>query len=139
MMISQIHLLMLFSAFPPFLHSIPLLQSFGFPPSVYISSQGKTHIPVVLAFFLFQMAISPFDTLVKFAMNGVTRRFEYQADKFAAELREVEGSNIDKSITVAGDGQGDFNDKGGTMGERLGRALIGLHVENLSTVWVDWL
>jgi STE24 endopeptidase len=25
------------------------------------------------------------------------------------------------------------------MGDRLGRALISLHVKNLSTVWVDWL
>ena len=25
------------------------------------------------------------------------------------------------------------------MGARLGRALVQLHVKNLSTVWVDWL
>jgi len=25
------------------------------------------------------------------------------------------------------------------MGEKLGKALIGLHVKNLSTVWVDWM
>lgn len=25
------------------------------------------------------------------------------------------------------------------MGDRLGRALVALHVKNLSTVWVDWL
>jgi STE24 endopeptidase len=25
------------------------------------------------------------------------------------------------------------------MGDRLGRALVTLHVKNLSSVWVDWL
>jgi len=25
------------------------------------------------------------------------------------------------------------------MGEKLGKALIELHVKNLSTVWVDWM
>ena len=31
------------------------------------------------------------------------------------------------------------DEKMSDMGPRLGRALISLHVKNLSTVWVDWL
>ena len=55
-------------------------------------------------------------------MNILSRKFEYEADRFACELtdrlQEKDMSN---------------------MGERLGRALVTLHVKNLSTVWVDWL
>jgi STE24 endopeptidase len=55
-------------------------------------------------------------------MHAVSRHFEWQADRFACELQ-------DKLA----------DDKMSDMGERLGRALITLHVKNLSTVWVDWL
>ena len=55
-------------------------------------------------------------------MNAVSRHYEYEADRFAVELQDQlrEPSMRD-------------------MGERLGRALVALHVKNLSTVWVDWL
>lgn len=55
-------------------------------------------------------------------MNAISRHYEYEADRFAVELQDQlrEPSMRD-------------------MGERLGRALVALHVKNLSTVWVDWL
>lgn len=53
-------------------------------------------------------------------MNSLTRRFEYAADAFACQLDgRVPGAE--------------------RMGARLATALTALHVENLSTVWVDWL
>lgn len=55
-------------------------------------------------------------------MNAISRRFEWEADKFAVELQDKLGE-----------------EKMSDMGERLGRALVALHVKNLSTVWVDWL
>jgi len=74
---------------------------------------------------LFQMVLQPVDAVVKFMMNAVSRRFEWEADRFACELD-------DQKVSASADGEG-------RMSERLGRALIGLHVENLATVWVDWM
>lgn len=55
-------------------------------------------------------------------MNAISRHFEWEADRFAVELQDkLEDEKM--------------ND----MGDRLGRALIALHVKNLSTVWVDWM
>ena len=62
------------------------------------------------------------EAVVGILMNAVSRKFEYQADRFAVGLQ-----------TQLKD------EKMADMGDRLGRALVTLHVENLSTVWVDWL
>jgi STE24 endopeptidase len=55
---------------------------------------------------LYQMVFEPLDTVVKFLMNAQTRKYEYQADEFAAELEKK---------------------------EELKEALIKLHVDNLSS------
>ena len=68
------------------------------------------------------MVLMPLEAIVGIAMNAVSRHFEYQADQFACELQQQL-----KAEEMA------------DMGDRLGRALIQLHVKNLSTVWVDWL
>ena len=52
-------------------------------------------------------------------MNALSRKFEWEADAFACELQS--------QLNIA------------DLGDRLGKALITLHVKNLSTVWVDWL
>jgi len=59
---------------------------------------------------------------VSIVMNAVSRHFEWQADRFACDLQD--------RLSTA-----DMKD----LGDRLGKALITLHVKNLSTVWVDWL
>ena len=69
-----------------------------------------------------QMLLTPMEAVVGIAINAISRRFEYEADRFACELENMLS-----------------DEKMADMGERLGRALIALHVENLSTVWVDWL
>jgi STE24 endopeptidase len=63
------------------------------------------------------MILMPMEAIVGIAMNAVTRRFEWQADCFACELQDKLSSE-------------DMKD----MGDRLGRALVTLHVKNLSTV-----
>lgn len=68
------------------------------------------------------MLLTPLEAVVGILMNAVSRKFEYQADRFACELQ-----------TQLSD------EKMADMGDRLARALVALHVENLSTVWVDWL
>src|ERR1700742_4318887 len=68
------------------------------------------------------MVLTPLEAVVSMALNAVSRRFEYEADRFACTLQQKLKSD-------------DMRD----MGSRLGSALVKLHVENLSTVWVDWL
>ncbi|VDC05236.1 unnamed protein product [Peniophora sp. CBMAI 1063] len=116
LIVSQIHIFAILAAFPAFRHSTLLLRSFGFPPEV------AANPPPIISFLLYQMVLTPLEATVGMAMNAVSRRYEYQADKFAAELP-----------TLVKD------DDARDMGVRLGRALVQLHVKNLSTVWVDWL
>ena len=78
-----------------------------------------------LAYFsndFLKMILTPIEAFAGMCINAVSRRFEYEADRFACELEtKLEDKNM------------------ADMGPRLGRALITLHVKNLSTVWVDWL
>lgn len=120
-MVSQVYLFGVLSAFPAFLRSAPLLRSFGFSPKV------AAHPPILVAFMLFQMVQGPIDAIVKVLMNANSRRYEYQADHFACQL--------DEKHAKAAEAQPEQP----LMSERLGSALISLHVGNLSTVWVDWL
>ncbi|KAG8761085.1 hypothetical protein FRC14_007866 [Serendipita sp. 396] len=114
MLISQLHILGVISCFPAFLHSTPLLLSFDFPASIAV------HPPVIIAFMLYQTVLTPVDTFVSAAMHAVSRRFEYEADRFACELHTKHG--------VPGS-EG--------MGKRLGEALISIMVDNLATLWTD--
>jgi len=116
MAVSQFHIFTILALFPAFIHAPPLLRSFGFPKEV--SAQP----PTIVAFLLFQMILTPLEAVVSIAMNAVSRHFEWEADRFAVELQDKLG-----------------DEKMNDMGDRLGRALIALHVKNLSTVWVDWL
>jgi|SRR5712671_272590 len=74
------------------------------------------------------MVLSPLEAVFGLALHAISRRFEFQADRFACELHETvkDQSSAEK-------------EKMKDMGNRLGRALITLHVKNLSTVWVDWV
>jgi len=74
------------------------------------------------------MLLTPLEAVVGMALNAISRRFEYQADRFACKLPAI----LHLESAAEKEGMTD-------MGTRLGRALVGLHVENLSTVWVDWL
>jgi len=116
MAVSQLHIFTILALFPAFLRAPPLLRSFDFPKAV------AAQPPTIVAFLLFQMILTPLEAVVSIGMNAISRHFEYEADKFACELQTKLQSE-------------DMKD----MGDRLGRALITLHVKNLSTVWVDWL
>ncbi|KAG5650065.1 hypothetical protein H0H81_000900 [Sphagnurus paluster] len=116
MAVSQLHVFTILALFPAFLHAPPLLRSHDFPKAV------AAQPPTIVAFLLFQMILTPLEAVVSIGMNAVSRHFEYEADRFACEL------------------QGKLQDDGmKDIGERLGRALVTLHVKNLSTVWVDWM
>ncbi|KAN0078080.1 Peptidase family M48 domain containing protein [Tylopilus felleus] len=114
--ISQVHMFTILALFPAFLHAPQFVRAFGFPKAV------AARPPTMVAFLMFQMILTPMEALIGILLNVVSRRFEWEADRFACELQERLGVP-------------EMHD----MGDRLGRALILLHVKNLSTVWVDWL
>jgi len=119
MAVSSLHLFTILALFPAFLHAPPILLSFDFPKIVAAKP------PTMVAFLLFQMILAPLEVLVSIGMNALSRHFEWEADRFACELQ-------DKLPAAQAEEMKD-------MGDRLGKALIQLHVKNLSTVWVDWL
>ena len=83
------------------------------------------------------MLLTPLESVIGIIMNAVSRRFEYQADRFACELHQRLAAKA-KANGSTKEGDEEIEEMK-SMGERLGKALIGLHVENLSTVWVDWM
>ncbi|KAF7795939.1 hypothetical protein EIP86_007106 [Pleurotus ostreatoroseus] len=116
LLISQLHIFTVLSLFPAFMYAPPVLRSFDFPKQI------AARPPTIIAFLIFQMILTPMEAVVGIAMNAISRRFEYQADMFTCELK-------DKLK----------NEEMADMPARLARALVQLHVKNLSTVWVDWL
>ena len=100
--IAQLHLFYVFSLFSIFIHNNSLYNSFGFHDSR----------PIMIGFILFSEALSPMDTVIRFLMNILSRKFEFEADKFALDLGYK---------------------------KELARSLIKLQVENLSTMDADWL
>lgn len=100
MAISQVHLLYVFALFSVFINNASLFSSFGF----------HTTRPIIIGFLLFNDALAPMDMVVKLLMNMLTRKYEFQADKFAKDL----GFATD-----------------------LARSLLKLHTQNLSSLDAD--
>ncbi|KAI4521298.1 hypothetical protein K523DRAFT_357144 [Schizophyllum commune Tattone D] len=126
--ISQLHIFTILAAFPAFLKSPPLLRSFDFPAEV------AKKPPTMVAFLLFQMILTPMESVIGACMNAISRHFEWEADHFACTLHERLADQA-----KASDKDKEEISEMRNMGDRLGRALITLHVKNLSTVWVDWM
>lgn len=68
--------------------------------------------PIIIGFILFSDVLGPMDTVIKLLMNILSRRYEFQADKFAKKL----GYQAD-----------------------LASSLIKLQIQNLSTMDADWM
>ena len=66
------------------------------------------------------MILTPLEAVVGMGFNFISRRFEWEADRFVWELQNRLGDceMVD-------------------MGDRLGRTLVTLHVKNLSTIWLE--
>ena len=92
----------IFSLFSVFINNASLYQAFGF----------HTQRPIIIGFILFSDALAPMDTIVKLLMNILSRKFEFEADKFAMDLGYK---------------------------KELARSLIKLQVQNLSTMDADWM
>jgi len=75
--LSQILTFTQFAMFTVIRNTQGLYSSFGFAAS---------ERPALISLMLFQLVISPLDTVLGFLMNVLSRRFEYQADAFAVKL-----------------------------------------------------
>ena len=100
LLILQVHVLLFFYLFGLLLHNDDLFQSFGFHDSK----------PVFVGLTLFNYVYQPVEHVFSFLMHLLSRRNEYQADKFAVDLDQ---------------------------GEKLKEALIAIHKENLSNMVPD--
>ena len=93
-------MLYIFVAFSAFINNASLYRAFGF----------TTQQPTIIGLILFLDILAPIDLVIKWVTNGISRRFEFEADAFAKQL--------------------------GHSAE-LSRALIKLQIKNLSTMDAD--
>ncbi|CAK9441078.1 uncharacterized protein LODBEIA_P49470 [Lodderomyces beijingensis] len=98
----QLHLFLIFSLFGAFMHNRSLLHSFGF----------YKEQPILISFMLFSDILQPLECILTFAQNLLSRKHEYDADKFAFDCG---------------------------YSEELSRSLIKLSNKNLSSMNADWL
>ncbi|CAO1636099.1 unnamed protein product [Sympodiomycopsis kandeliae] len=144
LVLAQLQIALTFSVFAGFIGNVSLFRSFGFNVSSYL--------PIIIGLELFQLVLSPTDAVLQFLMNSCVRSMEYSADEFAAGLsrpkftdqhmteleseaittEKSEMSNDDK-ITLE---KLQINEKYTTL---LSKALIKLHIQNLSTMHHDAL
>jgi STE24 endopeptidase len=67
--INSVHLFFIFSLFSAFVHNRQMFAEFGF----------HKEMPIIIGFFLFSEVLTPSECILQFAMNTITRTFEYQA------------------------------------------------------------
>ncbi|RMZ89238.1 hypothetical protein DV736_g3539, partial [Chaetothyriales sp. CBS 134916] len=100
--IAQFHMFYIFALFSIFIDNASLYNAFGF----------HNQHPIIIGFILFSDALAPMDTVVKLLMNILSRKFEFEADRFALDLG---------------------------YRQELAKSLIKLQVQNLSTMDADWM
>lgn len=98
----QIHFFIIFSLFGAFVRNKSLYNSFGF----------YKEQPILISFMLFGDILQPLECILAFAQNLLSRKHEYDADKYAQDCG---------------------------YSEELSRSLIKLSNENLSGMNADWL
>ncbi|KAI5965663.1 STE24 [Candida pseudojiufengensis] len=98
----QFHLFIIFSLFNAFVHNKSLYNSFGF----------YNQQPIAIGFTLFNDILRPLECILDFSQNLISRKHEYDADKYALNCG---------------------------YSEELARSLIKLSNENLSSMNADWL
>jgi STE24 endopeptidase len=66
---NQGHILYIFALFSLFINNKSLYNSFGF----------HKEFPIMIGFLLFSDALAPMDLVIKFLMNVLSRKYEFQA------------------------------------------------------------
>ena len=103
--LSQVHIFCLFYLFSLFRSNADLYESFGF-------DRPTSHFPTIVSLMLFSFLYSPVEAVLGFAINVSSRRYEFQADAYAARL----GYAVE-----------------------LREALIKISVKNRGMMWPDWM
>jgi STE24 endopeptidase len=110
--VSQLHLFLLFYLFSLLNADPKLLGDFGFSKNMMLSGSSQRYIPAIISFLLFSYIYSPVDSLLSFLTHVLSRHNEFQADRYAATLGR---------------------------GKQLQKALQIISKENRGMVWPDWL
>ena len=100
LVISQVNIFAIFALFSAFVYNKSIYRAFGF----------GDEMPVLIGFVLFNDVFQPFESVIGFLMNMLSRKNEFEADAFAKELG---------------------------YSDELARALINLQVDNLSAMNAD--
>lgn len=69
-------MLYIFALFTAFVNNKSLFQSFGF----------HNEQPIMIGFLLFSDALAPMDAVVKFLMNILSRKFEFEAGLYSTHI-----------------------------------------------------
>lgn len=85
-------------------------------------------MPIMIGFILFNDVLGPTDTILKFLMNILSRRFEFQAGEYHILPMEAFTNPLSDDFAV---GLGYSRD--------LAKSLIKLQIQNLSTMDADWM
>jgi STE24 endopeptidase len=148
--LSQVHIWVTMSLFTLFIHNVSLYRSFGFQvgPTLFEKAIGTStsdilnYLPIIIGLELFQLVLNPTDALVKFLLNFAVRSMEYQADRFAALLERPGPTQSELSAAAKYNSEADTPVKVDPHVKEpyvdlLGKALIKLHIHNLSTMHHD--
>ncbi|KAJ9103753.1 hypothetical protein QFC21_002213 [Naganishia friedmannii] len=108
---TQFYLFLTLTLFTLFIDNRSLFSSFGFNDSALALTRLEKR-PIIIGFMLFQLVTAPLDPLASLGMNALSRKYEYEADQFAADLHKA---------------------------PQLSRALIKIMNENLASPHNDWL
>lgn len=80
LLIAETHLLCFFFLYGHSMSSAAMFASFGFP----------TTRPIIIGLLLFSSIVSPIEHMIQLAQQYLTRRFEYEADRFAVEQNRAD-------------------------------------------------
>lgn len=100
--IGQLHLFFTFALFSAFVKNRSLYSDFGF----------VDERPIIVGFMLFNEILTPTDAVLRLLMNIMSRKFEFEADAFGAQLG---------------------------YSRELASSLIKLQIQNLSAMDADWM
>ncbi|PWN53124.1 putative zinc metallo-protease [Violaceomyces palustris] len=158
LVMSQLQIIFTMSLFTLFINNVSLFRAFNFQVGPTLGEkvlgiplgEQLNYLPIVIGLELFQLVLNPTDALVKFGMNSAIRRMEYAADSFAAKLErppptesELKAAEAYNAQVTSEGGQGVEAEvradpyKKEAYTDLLGRALIKLHMQNLSTMHHD--
>lgn len=156
--VSLAHMFFTLALFTFFIKNGSLYAAFGFraakqPGWPQWNVVTAPYLPVLVGLDLYQLVLNPTDTMVQFAVNAALRHMEYSADRFAGTLARPPRTPAEKEalalaqrgVHTAGDATvRSWLERADLSGEPmepytalLNRALVKLHVQNLSSMHHD--